>query len=42
MTELEALCDQVLQELKLRKQAPEYKTTQKALNQFIALLSKRL
>lgn len=42
MTELEALRDQVLQELKLGKQAPGYKTTQKALNQFITLLSKRL
>jgi hypothetical protein len=35
MTELEALRDQVLQELKLGKQAPFYKKTQKALNQFI-------
>lgn len=42
MVELEALRDQVLQELKLGKQAPGYKTTQKALNQFITLLSKRL
>ncbi|MBD2694146.1 hypothetical protein [Anabaena catenula] len=42
MTELEALRDQVLQELKLGKQAPGYKTTQKALNQYITLLSKRL
>ena len=42
MKELEALRDQVLQELKLGKQAPGYKTTQKALNQFITLLSKRL
>ena len=41
MVELEALRDQVLQELKLGKQAPGYKTTQKALNQFITLLSKR-
>jgi len=44
MVELEALREQeqVLQELKLGKQAPGYKTTQKALNQFITLLSKRL
>lgn len=42
MTELEALRDQVLQELKLGKQSSAYKTTQKALNQFITLLSKRL
>jgi hypothetical protein len=42
MTELEALRDQVLQELKLGKQAPGYKTIQKALNQYITLLSKRL
>lgn len=42
MVEIEALRDQVLQELKLGKQAPGYKTTQKALNQFITLLSKRL
>lgn len=42
MKELEALREQVLQELKLGKQAPGYKTTQKALNQFITLLSKRL
>ncbi|MBD2677386.1 hypothetical protein H6H03_09890 [Nostoc paludosum FACHB-159] len=42
ITELEALRDQVLQELKLGKKAPGYKTTQKALNQFITLLSKRL
>lgn len=41
MTELKALRDQVLQELKLGKQAPGYKTAQTALNQFIALLSKR-
>jgi hypothetical protein len=40
--ELEALRDQVLQELKLGKQAPGYKTTQKALNQFITLLNKTL
>ncbi len=42
MVELEVLRDQVLQELKLGKQAPGYKTTQKALNQYITLLSKRL
>ncbi|WP_413176275.1 hypothetical protein [Anabaena azotica] len=42
MTELEALRDQVLQELKLGKQSSAYKTTQKALNQFITLLNKRL
>ena len=42
MKGLEALREQVLQELKLGKQAPGYKTTQKALNQFITLLSKRL
>ncbi|MBH8577286.1 hypothetical protein I8752_30825 [Nostocaceae cyanobacterium CENA369] len=42
MTELEALRDQVLQELKLGKQSSAYKTIQKALNQFITLLSKRL
>ncbi|MBK1991010.1 hypothetical protein A0J48_026500 [Sphaerospermopsis aphanizomenoides BCCUSP55] len=42
MTELEVLRDQVLQELKLGKQSSAYKTTQKALNQFITLLSKRL
>ncbi|MCC5610820.1 hypothetical protein LC612_29755 [Nostoc sp. CHAB 5834] len=42
MTELEALRDQVLQELKLGKQSSAYKTTQKALNQFITVLSKRL
>jgi hypothetical protein len=41
MVELEALRDQVLQELKLGKQAPGYKTTQKALNQFITILSKK-
>jgi hypothetical protein len=41
-TELEALREQVLQELKLGKQSSAYKTTQKALNQFITLLSKRL
>jgi hypothetical protein len=41
MTELEALRDQVLQELKLGKQAPGFKTTQKALNQFITILRKR-
>ena len=42
MAELEALRDQVLQELKLGKQAPGYKTVQKALNQFITLLNKTI
>jgi hypothetical protein len=36
--ELEILRDHVLSELKLGKQAPGYKTAQKALNRFISEL----
>ena len=38
VAELEILRDRVLSELKLGKQAPGYKTAQKALNRFIAEL----
>jgi hypothetical protein len=42
VAELEILRDRVLSELKLGKQAPGYKTAQKALNCFIAKLQKEL
>lgn len=41
MATLETLCNQVLLELKLGKQSPGYKAARKALNHFIAVVSRQ-